>query len=87
MPSAAESSSSAAQSSSDRGAAISYNVHMRRALISLVVASTLISVPAGQAPLDRDGERWVEQTMKKLTTDEIAGQMLMVACFRDLHQF
>ena len=51
---------------------------MRRALISLVVASTLISVPAGQTPLDRDGERWVEQTMKKLTTDEMAGQLLMV---------
>lgn len=50
---------------------------MRRALISLVVASTLIGVPAGQAPLDREGERWVEQTVKKLTTDEMVGQLLM----------
>jgi beta-N-acetylhexosaminidase len=50
---------------------------MRRVMLSLIVAATAVSLPEGQAPLDRDGERWVEQTMKKLTTGEMVGQLLM----------
>ena len=50
---------------------------MRRAALSLVVASILICLPAGQAPLDGEGERWVEQTMRTLTTEEMVGQLLM----------
>src|SRR5580765_6095601 len=50
---------------------------MRRAALSLVVASIFISLPAGQAPLDPEGERWVEETMKKLSTEEMVGQLLM----------
>ncbi len=30
-----------------------------------------------QAPLDRDARRWVDATLKKLTTDQLVGQMLM----------
>jgi beta-N-acetylhexosaminidase len=33
-------------------------------------------VPA-QSPLDRDAQRWVDATMKKLTLDQLVGQMLM----------
>ncbi len=39
----------------------------------LVVAA----FPAAQAPLDRDAQRWVDATMKKLTTDQMVGQLLM----------
>ena len=39
--------------------------------LTLVVAVLLVvAVPAAQAPLDRDAQRWVEQTMKKLTPDQ-----------------
>ncbi len=44
-----------------------------------VIAALLISsvVLRGQAPLDRDAERWVDQTLKTLTVDQMVGQLLM----------
>ncbi len=37
----------------------------------------LAALPAAQSPLDRDAQRWVDATMKKLTTDQMVGQLLM----------
>jgi beta-N-acetylhexosaminidase len=34
-------------------------------------------LPAGQSPLDREAERWVATTMKKLSSDQMVGQLLM----------
>lgn len=44
-----------------------------------VIAALLIASVAlrGQAPLDRDAERWVDQTMKTLTAEQMVGQLLM----------
>jgi beta-N-acetylhexosaminidase len=58
-------------------------------LVSVLIAVLLLaSLPAAQAPLshagaapvtplDRDAQRWVESTMKRLTTDQMVGQLLM----------
>ena len=52
-----------------------YNSAMRAPLVIwlLVVAA----FPVAQSPLDRDAQRWVDATMKKLTTDQMVGQLLM----------
>jgi beta-glucosidase-like glycosyl hydrolase len=43
-----------------------------------MAASLTLAVSLGaQAPLERDAERWVEQTLRKLTTDQKVGQLLM----------
>src|SRR5687767_835488 len=39
------------------------------------------ALPSAQAPLDRDTQRWVEQTMKKMTSDQMVGQLLMPRFF------
>ena len=33
--------------------------------------------PVAQAPLDREAQRWVDTTFKKLTLDQMVGQVLM----------
>jgi beta-N-acetylhexosaminidase len=49
-----------------------------RALPLLAALLLVASVLSGsQAPLDRDAERWVEQTMKALSVDQMVGQLLM----------
>jgi beta-glucosidase-like glycosyl hydrolase len=47
--------------------------------VVLVCAAVLVlaALPAAQAPLDREAQRWVETTFKKLTTDQMVGQLLM----------
>jgi beta-N-acetylhexosaminidase len=35
------------------------------------------ALPNAQSPLDRDAQRWVDATMKKLTTEQMVGQLLM----------
>ena len=42
-----------------------------------VVLLASVSVLSAQAPLDRDAQRWVDQTMKSLTADQLVGQILM----------
>src|SRR5688500_17317521 len=49
---------------------------------TLAVAVFLVAaLPSAQAPLDRDAQRWVEQTMKKMTLDQMVGQLLMPRFF------
>ena len=51
------------------------------AAIALVVAQ-----PVAQAPLDREAQRWVDTTFKKLTLDQMVGQVLMPRFASRLHQ-
>jgi len=49
---------------------------MRR--FALVAALVVVAAsPSAQAPLDRDAQRWVDATIKKLTSDQMVGQLLM----------
>ncbi len=52
-----------------------YNSAMRAPLVIWLLV--LAALPAAQSPLDRDAQRWVDATMKKLTTDQMVGQLLM----------
>src|SRR5262245_429769 len=54
-----------------------YNTSMARALLVFLLGLMLVLPVGAQAPLDRDGERWVDATMKRLTLDEMVGQLLM----------
>src|SRR6476620_9645989 len=45
-------------------------------LIAVSVALLCLAVPAADAPLDRDAERWVTQTLAKLSLDDRIGQLL-----------
>jgi beta-N-acetylhexosaminidase len=49
-------------------------VYLRVVLIAVVLSAA--ALPA-QTPLDREAQRWVDATMKKLTSDQMIGQMLM----------
>jgi beta-N-acetylhexosaminidase len=49
---------------------------MRLCAALIVVVALAGGVPT-QPPLDRDAQRWVDATLKKLTTDQLVGQMLM----------
>jgi beta-N-acetylhexosaminidase len=44
---------------------------------AIFVASALIAAPRPPFTLDRAAERWVEQTMKKLSPDEKVGQLIV----------
>ncbi|MGH9173827.1 MAG: glycoside hydrolase family 3 protein, partial [Vicinamibacterales bacterium] len=47
-------------------------------LLTLAVAVLIQATPPfAQAPLGKDGQRWVETTMKKLSSDQMVGQLLM----------
>jgi beta-N-acetylhexosaminidase len=48
---------------------------MRRVVVALLMASAAVVV--AQSPVDREAQRWVDQTMKTLTTDQMVGQLLM----------
>jgi beta-N-acetylhexosaminidase len=56
---------------------------LRLALVASVCAILLVSVraqtPAASRKLDKDAERWVAETMKKMTLDDKIGQLLMPA--------
>jgi beta-glucosidase-like glycosyl hydrolase len=45
------------------------------------ILSVLATLPSAQAPLDREAQRWVDATMKKLTVDQMVGQLLMPRFF------
>src|SRR5687767_1407111 len=49
---------------------------MRLLIVALAVLVGAI-VPSAQSPLDREAQRWVDTTMKKLTTEQMVGQLLM----------
>ena len=55
-----------------------YNFRMRPALI---LSLLILALPAAQAPVDRDAQRWVDATLKKLTLDQMVGQLLMPRFF------
>ena len=47
-------------------------------LASAVLAAALLFVPVlAQGTLDREAQRWVDQTIKKLTVDQMVGQLIM----------
>ena len=48
-------------------------------LIALPLAVACLAVPAGQAALDRDAERWVTQTRAKLSLEDRVGQLIAPA--------
>jgi beta-glucosidase-like glycosyl hydrolase len=48
-----------------------------RLLLAIAAGAALVGASAAQAPLDRDARRWVDATLKKLTTEQKVGQMLM----------
>jgi beta-N-acetylhexosaminidase len=49
-----------------------------RAFAAVLIATVgLLSAPRDPFTLDRAAERWVEQTLKKLTTDEKIGQLII----------
>jgi beta-glucosidase-like glycosyl hydrolase len=50
---------------------------MRRLALVIVLALIVAAPPFAQAPLDRDAQRWVDTTLRKLTTDQMVGQLLM----------
>src|SRR5579859_6896790 len=47
------------------------------ALLAIVAAFAAAGAPSSPFTLDRAGERWVEQTLKKLTLDEKIGQLIV----------
>ncbi|MDP1572037.1 MAG: glycoside hydrolase family 3 protein [Vicinamibacterales bacterium] len=49
---------------------------MSRSLCLVVLALLLVASPSAQAPLDREAARWVETTLKGLSLDELAGQLV-----------
>jgi beta-glucosidase-like glycosyl hydrolase len=53
---------------------------MRQFLV-LVASCVLVATAFAQPSLDRDAQRWVDATLKKLTTDEMVGQLLMPRFF------
>ena len=54
-----------------------YTGGMSRILAVALTAAVLVPVVAQSPALDRDGERWVTQTLQKMTLDEKIGQMLV----------
>jgi beta-N-acetylhexosaminidase len=48
-------------------------------LLALPLAVLCLAVPAGQTPLDREGERWVTQTLAKLSLEDRIGQLIAPA--------
>jgi beta-N-acetylhexosaminidase len=54
---------------------------MLRGLIGVVAAvAVLVAVaglPSAQSTLDRDAQRWVDETLKKLSVDDMVGQLIM----------
>ena len=57
-----------------------YDVRMLRALASVLCASALaLTVDAQQSTLDKAARLWVETTLKKMTLEETAGQMVFAA--------
>jgi beta-N-acetylhexosaminidase len=55
---------------------------MRRSLTAFAVFIATATVWTGaQSAIDRDAQRWVDATLKKLTPDEMVGQLLMPRFF------
>lgn len=52
---------------------------MRTCGAALLVALLAVSLPAAQVPLDREARQWVEATLKKLSVDELAGQLVFAS--------
>ena len=48
----------------------------RRFIAVTLIVAAITSLPA-QSPLDREAQRWVEATLKKLSVDERVGQLIM----------
>jgi beta-N-acetylhexosaminidase len=50
---------------------------MSRRLIPVLAVFALVAMPAAQTPLDRDAQRWVDATLKKMSLDQMVGQLIM----------
>ena len=46
-----------------------------RCVVAMLLAS--VAMMGAQSPVDREAQRWVDQTMKTLTSDQMVGQLLM----------
>jgi beta-N-acetylhexosaminidase len=60
------------------------NVDAVRALrLALLITCAIVAWPGGQSPLpdtiDKPGDKWVEDTLKKMSLDEKVGQLLVAA--------
>jgi len=51
----------------------------RAGAAALVMAVVVLALPAARAPLDREAERWVTQTLAKLSLDDRIGQLIAPA--------
>src|SRR5512139_543255 len=51
----------------------------RASALAIAMALLVLALPAAQAPLDRDAERWVSQTLAKLSLDDRIGQLIAPA--------
>ncbi len=51
---------------------------MRRLTLACIVVLAVVS-PRAQAPLDRDASLWVEATLKRLSLEELVGQMVFAS--------
>jgi len=47
-----------------------------RSILVLLAAACALALPSAQAPLDREAQRWVTQTLAKLTWDQKIGQLI-----------
>jgi beta-N-acetylhexosaminidase len=50
---------------------------MRRALVGVAAIVAVATTVSTQGALDREAQRWVDQTLKKLTVDQMVGQLIM----------
>jgi beta-glucosidase-like glycosyl hydrolase len=48
-------------------------------LLGTLLALVCLAVPSGEAPLDREAERWVTQTLAKLSLEDRIGQLIAPA--------
>ena len=56
---------------------MAFTIRTMRIFTVAAMLVVLAILPSAQTPLDREAQRWVDATMKKLTTDQMVGQLLM----------
>ncbi|MDH4066822.1 MAG: hypothetical protein OEW19_20670, partial [Acidobacteriota bacterium] len=49
---------------------------MRALPMAALLAVCLLGIPAAQVPLDREAQRWVTETLARLSLDEKVGQLM-----------
>ncbi|MCC7179500.1 MAG: hypothetical protein IT177_14055, partial [Acidobacteria bacterium] len=56
-----------------------YDSAVRAPWTIALLSACLLAIPSAQAPLDREAQRWVTQTLAKLTWDQKIGQLIAPA--------